>query len=178
MIRLPPRRPQRAARFARLRGRLPPLPPPTAIVRSAAPFGHLAALRGRQAGPLALVRRCGSALLRGALCSLTVTTAPMAATDSEAHGCEPGGPIRLRWRNSKAVRSKLRYFRPLASGAERLRLCGPSHKAGSHVRLHCTAAWPGALLPAPVLFRHCGPLWGPLGGRLAGAGACRSARGP
>lgn len=43
--------------------------------------------------------------------------APCTASDSVSQGCEPGGSIRLRWRNSKAVRSGLRYFRRLVSAA-------------------------------------------------------------
>lgn len=46
-----------------------------------------------------------------------VATAPITAADNETHGCEPGDSIRLRWRNSEAVRSKLRYFRRLVSAA-------------------------------------------------------------
>ena len=43
--------------------------------------------------------------------------APLAAADIETHGCKPSRSRRLRWRNSKAVRAKLRYFRRLAPAA-------------------------------------------------------------
>ena len=146
MIRLPPRRPQRAAPFGRLRGRLPPLPPLTYIVRSAAPFGHLAALKGRQAGqcPCPALRLCSAQ--RGAV---------LPHGRNSAYGCCPHrsprvrthAPVRLRWRNSKAVRS--------CCGKSPLGVCGIS-AASFAFGACCLRYAPGRPYFAGRLFRCAG----------------------
>ena len=80
----------------------------------------------------------------------------MSASDSEAHGqlskavnfCS-SALARVRLRRFALV---VRQYRPLASGAERLRWGGPPKAVGSPMRLHCTAAWsrPGARPFSPL----------------------------
>lgn len=66
----------------------------------------------------------------------------------------PGSTCRhaLGHRRKPPLPSKVRQYRALASGRERLRWGGPPKAVGSPVRLHCTAAWsrPGARPFSPL----------------------------
>lgn len=75
----------------------------------------------------------------------------------------------MRWGVAQtASPSMVRQYRPLASGAERLRWGGPPKAVGSPMRLHCTAAWPPSRFGGPPsFFATAGPL-GPWAGGSRG----------